>query len=79
MKQKDKIAKFWKDKGYFVLNLIRITPIGLPDYIALKPNEVIFIESKETWDRLSELQKIRLEMLNKIGFTCYVNFDKYIK
>lgn len=79
MKQKDKIAKFWKDKGYFVINLIRITPIGLPDYIALKPNEVIFIESKETWDRLSELQKIRLEMLKKIGFTCYVNFDKYIK
>lgn len=79
MKQKDKIVKFWKDKGYFVINLIRITPIGLPDYIALKPNEVIFIESKETWDRLSELQKIRLEMLNKIGFTCYVNFDKYIK
>jgi len=79
MKQKDKIAKFWKDKGYFVINLIRITPIGLPDYIALKPNEVIFIESKETWDRLSELQKIRLEMLNKIGFTCYVNFDKYVK
>jgi Holliday junction resolvase len=79
MKQKDKIAKYWKDKGYFVINLIRITPIGLPDYIALKPNEVIFIESKETWDRLSELQKIRLEMLNKIGFTCYVNFDKYIK
>ena len=79
MKQKDKIAKFWKDKGYFVINLIRVTPIGLPDYIALKPNEVIFIESKEKWDRLSESQKIRLEMLNKIGFTCYVNFDKYIK
>ena len=79
MKQKDKIAKFWKDKGYFVINLIRITPIGLPDYIALKPNEVIFIESKETWDRLSELQKIRLEMLKKIGFTCYVNFDEYVK
>lgn len=79
MKQKDKIAKFWKDKGYFVINLIRITPIGLPDYIAIKPNEVIFIESKEKWDSLSELQKIRLEMLNKIGFTCYVNFDKYIK
>lgn len=79
MKQTERIVKHWKDKGYFVINLIRITPIGLPDYIALKPNEVIFIESKETWDRLSELQKIRLEMLNRIGFTCYVNFDKYIK
>jgi len=79
MKQKDKLVKYWKDKGYFVINLIRVTPIGLPDYIALKPNEVIFIESKEKSDILSELQKIRLEMLNKIGFTCYVNFDKYIK
>ena len=79
MKQKDKLVKYWKDKGYFVINLIRVTPIGLPDYIALKQNEVIFIESKEKWDGLSELQKIRLEMLNKIGFTCYVNFDKYIK
>ena len=79
MKQKDKLVKYWKDKGYFVINLIRVTPIGLPDYIALKPNEVIFIENKEKSDRLSELQKIRLEMLNKIGFTCYVNFDKYIK
>jgi len=79
VKQKDKLVKYWKDKGYFVINLIRITPIGLPDYIAIKPNEVIFIESKEKWDSLSELQKIRLEMLNKIGFTCYVNFDKYIK
>ena len=79
MNQKDKLVKYWKDKGYFVINLIRVTPIGMPDYIAIKPNEVIFIESKETWDRLSELQKIRLEMLNKIGFTCYVNFDKYIK
>ena len=79
MKQKDKLVKYWKDKGYFVINLIRVAPIGLPDYIALKPNEVIFIESKETWDSLSELQKIRLEMLKKIGFTCYVNFDEYVK
>ena len=49
MKQKDKLVKYWKDKGYFVINLIRVTPIGLPDYIALKPNEVVFIERKETW------------------------------
>jgi len=79
MKQTERIVKHWKDKGYFVINLITSTPVGLPDYIALKPNEVIFIESKEKRDKLSPLQKIRLEMLNKIGFTCYVNFDKYIK
>ena len=51
-------------------------PTGLPDLIALKPNEVVFIESKEVWDKLSPLQKIKIKMLTKIGFTVYVNYEK---
>ena len=75
-KQQTKLMKHWQDKGYFVINLVKITPSGLPDLIALKPNEVIFIESKEEWDRLSPLQKIKIKMLTKIGFTVYVNYEK---
>ena len=48
-KQQSKLIKHWQEKGYFVINLVRITPVGLPDLIAIKPNEVIFIESKEVW------------------------------
>jgi len=75
LKQQSKLKSHWQKRGYLVINLIRVTPIGLPDLIALKPNEVIFIESKEISDRLSPLQKIWLNKLTKIGFKCYVNFE----
>jgi Holliday junction resolvase len=79
MKQTERIVKHWKDKGYFVINLITSTPVGLPDYIALKPNEVIFIESKEKRDKLSPLQIVRIELLKKLGFKVFVNFDEILK
>jgi Holliday junction resolvase len=72
-KQQTKLIKQWQNKGYFVINLVKITPIGLPDLVALKPDEVVFIESKEKWDKLSKLQEIKIKMLTKIGFKVYVN------
>ena len=50
--QQTKLINHWKSKGYFVINLVKITPSGLPDLLALKPKEVIFVESKEKWDKL---------------------------
>jgi len=76
-KQQTKLIKNWKDKGYFVINLVKITPIGLPDLVALKPNEVIFIESKEIWDKLSALQIAKIEILKKLNFKVYVNENEY--
>lgn len=75
-KQQSKLIKQWQSKGYFVINLVKVTPSGLPDLIALKPNEVIFIESKEKWDKLSPLQKIKIKMLTNMGLTVYVNDTK---
>lgn len=75
-RQQTKLINHWQDKGYTVINLVKVMPTGLPDLIALKPNEVIFIESKEEWDRLSALQKIKIKMLTNIGFTVYVNHKK---
>lgn len=76
-KQQSKLIKKWQDKGYTVINLVRVTPIGLPDLIAVKPDDVVFIESKEVWDKLSPLQKTRLKMLKLLGFKCYVNDEEY--
>ena len=56
-----------------MINLVKVTPTGLPDLIALKPDEVVFIESKEKWDKLSPLQQIKIKMLKKLGFKVYVN------
>ena len=76
-KQQTKLIKQWKAKGYYVINLVKVTPSGLPDLIVLKPDEVVFIESKEKWDRLSPHQTIKLKMLKSLGFTCYVNNVKF--
>ena len=75
-KQQTKLIKQWQSKGYYVINLVRVTPSGLPDLICLKPNEVIFVESKEKWDRLSPLQRVKIKILKNIGFEVYVNNDK---
>ena len=76
-KQQTKLIKHWRSLGYFVINLVKITPSGLPDLIALKPNEVIFIESKEVWDKLSALQIAKIEILKKLNFKVYVNENEY--
>jgi Holliday junction resolvase len=75
-KQQSKLIKHWQDKGYFVINLVRVTPTGLPDLIAIKPDEVIFIESKEVWDKLSPLQKVKIKMLKQLGFKVFVNYEQ---
>ena len=77
-KMQTKLIRHWKAKGYLVINLIRITPTGLPDLICLKPNHVVFVESKEKKDRLSPLQRAWLDRLTKMGFDCFINNDKYI-
>lgn len=73
-----KLINYWREKGYFVVNLIKIMPVGLPDLICIKPDKVIFCESKEKWDRLSPLQKVWLKRLTKLGFECYVNKERYV-
>ena len=72
-KQQSKLISHWKKKGYLVVNLIVVTPVGIPDLLCLKPNHVVFVESKEKSDRLSPLQKIWLKRLIDMGFDCYVN------
>lgn len=76
--QQNKLKNEWKSKNYFVINLIVISPLGLPDLLCLKPNHVCFVESKETNDTLSPLQKVWLNRLSRSGFDCYVNDIKWI-
>ena len=77
-KQQTKLIRQYQEKGYFVINLVRTTTAGIPDLVALKPDEVIFIESKEKWDKLSKLQIARIKMLKSLGFKVYVNNDLYL-
>ena len=73
MKQTDKIRKLWEGKGWIVVNLIKTNKNGIPDYMMLKDGGTIFVESKESWDRLSKVQEYRIEELKNAGFKVFVN------
>ena len=54
-------------EGY-VIKLVTTNKNGIPDLIALKPNEVLFSEVKRPNGRLSKLQEYRLKELEGYGF-----------
>ncbi len=43
-KWQTKVIKEYEAKGYFVINLIKTNKNGIPDLVALKDGEAIFIE-----------------------------------
>ncbi len=57
-----------ESEGYYVIKLIKTNKNGIPDLIAIKSNEVLFVEVKRKNGILSELQKYRLKELNEHGF-----------
>lgn len=62
-----KIITQLEKQGYFVLKLIKCNKNGIPDLIAIKENETIFIEVKRPEGVLSELQKVRIKELRSRG------------
>ena len=82
MKEQDyqsKIIKRLEAEGYYCLKLIKTNKNGIPDIVALKPDEVVFIECKLPNGKLSELQKYRIEELNNKGFKAFVSYGNEIK
>jgi Holliday junction resolvase len=53
--------------GYWVTKLIQTTTNGIPDIMAIKNGNVIFLEVKTPSGSVSELQKFRLDQLNTFG------------
>ena len=81
MKEADyqrKIIKKLEAEGYYVLKLIRTNKAGIPDLLAMKDKEIFFIECKTEKGELSELQKYRLEELQKKGFKVAVSYGNKI-
>ena len=66
-----KISDKLEKEGYYVIKLIKTNKNGIPDLIAIKENNTIFVEVKSEKGVLSELQKFRLTELTAKGFECY--------
>lgn len=63
-----KLIKQLEAEGYYVLKLIKTNKNGIPDLVALKPNDVKFIEVKGVTTPVSKLQEYRIKELKKLGF-----------
>jgi len=73
-KQTDKIRSQWESNGWYCINMIATNKNGIPDYLMKKKGEVdVFVESKESWDKLSKLQKARINELIDLGNRVFIN------
>jgi Holliday junction resolvase len=68
-----KIIKKLEQQGYYVLKLISTNKPGIPDILALKANDIKFIEVKGTKTPVSELQKYRIRELISCGFDAKID------
>ena len=72
----NKIKKEFQNKGYTVLKIVRLSDSGYPDLLAMKLGEPdTWIECKEDKDTLKELQKFRIDELNKLGKRAFCTQD----
>jgi Holliday junction resolvase len=67
-KYQSKLIKKYEAEGYYVIKLISTNKAGIPDIVALKPNDVKFIEVKGAKTPVSKLQEYRIRELKKLGF-----------
>ena len=69
----NKVKKQLESQGYWVIKLIRCGENGMPDLLALKDGQAIFIECKEAKDTVKPLQQHQINKLIKAGFVAYVD------
>ena len=67
-KYQSKLIKKYEAEGYYVIKLISTNKAGIPDIVALKPDDVKFIEVKGKLTKVSPLQEYRIKELKKLGF-----------
>lgn len=71
-----KVIKEYTDKGYKVINVMRLSENGFPDLMCLRDGKTIWIECKEENDSLKPLQKVRINQLRELGFKAFCLQDK---
>jgi Holliday junction resolvase len=63
-----KIKKYLETNGWMVIKLIQTSANGIPDLMALKEGQTIFLEIKQPGKKPNDLQRYRIDKLQKAGF-----------
>jgi len=67
-KRQAKVRNKLKKDGYLVVQLIKTSPNGMPDTLALKDGKVMFIEMKQPNGVVSPLEEVTHEKIREQGF-----------
>jgi Holliday junction resolvase len=70
-----KISDKLKKEGWIVVKLIKTTMNGIPDLMALRNGETLFVEVKRPKGVLKPLQELRIQELREQGFRAEVWID----
>ena len=70
-----KIIKKLEADGWYVIKLMKTNVNGIADLVAVKPNDVMFVEVKTEKGVLSEIQKYRMKELQSRGIKYHVWID----
>ncbi len=74
-KRQSRIIKKLEEEGWYVVKLMKTNKNGIPDLLAVKEKDAMFIEVKQPDGVLSEIQKYRIDELKSRGVTCHVWID----
>jgi hypothetical protein len=68
------ISDALKGQGWFVTKLIKTTTNGVPDVLACKNEQCMFIEVKKPGGKLSKLQEFTHRQMRGKGLTVFVAY-----
>ena len=67
--------KVLQDAGWLVVRLTQVYPAGMPDLVAFRAGEAVFVECKSSIGKVSQVQQLLHGTLDKQGFRVYVVRD----
>lgn len=67
------IKKYLKDNGWFVTKLISTSTAGIPDLMAIKNGQTIFVEVKRKGGKTSAIQDYRISELRQYGVKVFIS------
>lgn len=67
------IKKYLKDNGWFVTKLISTSTAGIPDLMAIRNGQTIFVEVKRKGGKTSAIQDYRINELRQYGVKVFIS------